>query len=91
MFEASLDGELYDPEKWAKYYRPFGLEYDASDDKNSSSEKTDTSTTEDTTVTTTESKEEPVKAETAPEVKTEGSAKSAQDILAKIRSRTSAE
>ena len=26
MFEASLDGELYDPERWAEYYRPYGVE-----------------------------------------------------------------
>lgn len=30
MFQASLDGELYDPEKWAKHYKPVG--YDSSDD-----------------------------------------------------------
>jgi hypothetical protein len=27
MFEASVEGELYDPAKWAKFYRPYGLEY----------------------------------------------------------------
>lgn len=27
MFEASLDGELYDPSRWGKFYRPYGLEY----------------------------------------------------------------
>jgi len=26
MFEASVDGEEYDPEKWAAYYRPWGVE-----------------------------------------------------------------
>lgn len=26
MFEASVDGQLYDPEKWAQYYRPFGVD-----------------------------------------------------------------
>jgi len=28
MFESSLDGEPYDPTKFANYYRPYGLEYD---------------------------------------------------------------
>lgn len=25
MFEASVAGELYDPERWGKYYRPYGV------------------------------------------------------------------
>ena len=33
MFEASLAGELYDPEQWAKYYRPWGLEWDGDKEK----------------------------------------------------------
>ncbi len=30
MFQASLEGELYDPEKWAEFYKPFG--FDSTDD-----------------------------------------------------------
>lgn len=30
MFQASLDGELYDPAKWSQHYKPFG--FDAGDD-----------------------------------------------------------
>lgn len=26
MFEASVNGELYDPERWAQFYRPYGVE-----------------------------------------------------------------
>jgi len=26
MFEASVDGQLYDPERWADYYRPWGVD-----------------------------------------------------------------
>ena len=26
MFEASVDGEPYDPERWGSYYKPYGLE-----------------------------------------------------------------
>ena len=25
MFEASIDGELYDSERWAKHFSPYGL------------------------------------------------------------------
>lgn len=91
MFEASVDGNLYDPERWAKYYRPYGLEYDAAGTDKDSSSETKTEAASETT--TTESKEEPVKAEPAAEVKEvkEGGNSSAQDILAKIRNRASAE
>ena len=26
MFEASVDGELYDPERWGNFYKPYGVE-----------------------------------------------------------------
>lgn len=26
MFQASIDGELYDPARWSKYYKPFGFD-----------------------------------------------------------------
>ena len=26
MFQASVDGELYDPAKWGNFYKPFGLD-----------------------------------------------------------------
>jgi len=88
MFEASVDGNLYDPEKWAKYYRPYGLEYDATKDDNSSTETTKTETTTETTETP--EKVDVVVEATVSEAKAE-EPKSAQDILAKIRNRASAE
>jgi hypothetical protein len=27
MFDASVNGELYDPERWAKFYKPYGFDY----------------------------------------------------------------
>lgn len=30
MFQASVDGELYDPEKWSQHYKPYG--FDSNDD-----------------------------------------------------------
>lgn len=32
MFQASLDGELYDPARWAKFYKPFGFDSAPGDD-----------------------------------------------------------
>ena len=89
MFEASIDGELYDPEKWAKYYRPYGLEYDASDDNNSSTETKE----EAAPAKAEEAKEEaaPAAEAPAPEAKPAPASGGAQDILAKIRNRANAE
>lgn len=35
MFQASLDGELYDPVRWAKYYKPYGFDTGSSDTEDS--------------------------------------------------------
>jgi hypothetical protein len=32
MFQASLEGELYDPDQWAKYYKPYGFDASGDDD-----------------------------------------------------------
>jgi len=32
MFQASLEGELYDPAKWSQHYKPFGFDSGTSDD-----------------------------------------------------------
>lgn len=32
MFQASLDGELYDPAKWGQFYKPFGFDSASTDD-----------------------------------------------------------
>lgn len=32
MFHASIDGELYDPEQWSKFYKPYGFDSGPQDD-----------------------------------------------------------
>jgi hypothetical protein len=32
MFQASLDGEMYDPDRWSQHYKPFGFDSGTSDD-----------------------------------------------------------
>lgn len=87
MFEASVAGELYDPAKWANYYKPYGLEYDSS---KAAGAKTDSNTdTPKVTVEAsapTESKVESTPVDT-PSASTGDSKKSADDILAMIRNR----
>lgn len=45
LFEASVNGELYDPARWAEFYKPYGVEYNgASDGSNAkTTSKLDTS------------------------------------------------
>lgn len=37
MFQASVDGEAYDPDRWSKYYKPFGMKSDDNASSNSGS------------------------------------------------------
>lgn len=39
MFQASLDGELYDPARWAKFYKPFGFDSAAGDSEDGTRSK----------------------------------------------------
>jgi len=91
MFEASVDGQAYDPERWGAYYRPFGVDMPAgaTADKQTASTGNSAPATapvadslnapwdEEQPATTTE----PVKVPSAP------SSDKAQDILAMIRAR----
>jgi len=40
MFEASVDGELYDPQRWGNFYKPYGLEVPEGAVQNTSSGST---------------------------------------------------
>ena len=93
MFEASLEGELYDPDKWAAYYRPWGLEYEGAGKKEEeTTTETKTETNVDRVANLSVTKEEPVEeavAEESPDANAKATSDSAQDILAKIRARNS--
>ena len=39
MFEASIDGRPYDPDRWAAYYKPYGLQSSGSRDTGSTGEE----------------------------------------------------
>jgi hypothetical protein len=94
MFEASVDGELYDPGRWGNYYRPYGIEVPASA-PSPGLQKTvapaqPAKTAAPAPVQATESTDdipwdEPA---TAPAPAAEPAKKSADDILAMIRNRT---
>lgn len=88
MFEASVNGELYDADKWGKFYRPYGLEIDgadASDDEDEEGASKPIAPAAPKVEIKPTPKAEPVE-ETAEEPKA-AAAVSAQDLLAKIRNR----
>jgi len=89
MFEASVDGEKYDPEKWAAYYRPWGVDKPEGATRDDTTSSTTTSTP---TKTTNDDEKPPFDVEEpkkeAPVAESKGdSSDRAADILSKIRSR----
>jgi hypothetical protein len=84
MFEDSVDGQLYDPEKYGKFYKPSGLDMENVD---TSSSKNDTSEPNKVVKmkTAKETVSETVSDGNADE--SESTGKSAKDILAAIRNR----
>lgn len=101
MFEASVDGQLYDPQKWGNFYRPWGVEAPADAAPRSGSTVQAPKQTPVQTAPKTESVDNddlpfdadpaPVKEEVSTPSVTEASSDeakpSAQDILAAIRNR----
>lgn len=89
MFEASVDGDAFDMERWGQYYRPAGIN-SATGDPNSRSKAASSASTdhEDDVPFDTAPKVAPARAEPAKEEsKSSGGDSKAQDILAMIRSR----
>ena len=80
MFEASVDGEAYDSERWSQYFRPAGMSA-MTGDPNTSASSTPTTTTIVETKEETVTVSEPVVAETS------AGGDNAKDILAMIRAR----
>ncbi len=93
MFEASVDGEAYDPEKWEKYFRPTGYKNAENAEEKTVGQKTETVNTSSETKTSVpdqkESKETPEK-EDAQATESATTKTSAADILKMIKSRKEA-
>ena len=87
MFEASVDGEAYDMERWGQYFKPAGMSQNTGDPNKSSTPKASAPVADDI-----DEESAPVaKAAPAPKASapaaTEGGDSRAQDILAMIRNR----
>ena len=90
MFEASVDGDAFDMERWGQYYRPAGTNAATGDPNTRSTTKAATPSTdyEDDVPFDTTPKAAPARVETPKEEpKSSGGDSKAQDILAMIRSR----
>ena len=95
MFEASVDGEPYDPDRWSSYYKPAGFQSGERANTASAAAPAPTSSVSDDTddepaevapVRSTPRVEEP--AEASAPVTAKPSSQRAEDILAMIRSRS---
>lgn len=100
MFAASVDGELYDPERWGQYYKPYGLDVPQTQVQTASAPAQSTparpsvpeSAPLDEAVAPQAAAATPVQAPepvAEPVAESSGSKPSADDILAMIRSRQS--
>ena len=91
MFEASVDGQPYDVERWGAYYRPYGVEAPAgaTAEKQPATTETRAPATAPVAETSTTPWDEPETASTPIVVPTQAATSSdkAQDILAMIRAR----
>lgn len=99
MFHASINGELYDPEQWGKFYRPYGLDIGNRDSKKSesptSSNTVSTSAPAHDATDDTDEDDAPFVPDTpkasapasTPTPSTDPAKKSVDDILAMVRNR----
>lgn len=96
MFEASVDGQLYDPALWGQYFKPYGLnindtEADSSNKTTKSSEtKTSTRQAEDVDSTSAQDDDNNTNTAKVESAATVDTGTRTNDILAMIRSRQNA-
>lgn len=90
MFEASVDGQPYDPDRWGQYYKPYGLDIPAGATAEKQTTPSTVATSTPVTAPVAESapwEDEPSTASQPVEVPKATSSDKAQDILAMIRAR----
>ena len=89
MFEASVDGEPYDMERWGQYFKPAGMSQNTGDPQKASAPKATPSYTAPAATTTVEDEDDAPAVTSAPAAApaAAGGDSRAQDILAMIRNR----
>ena len=86
MFEASVDGQTYDAERWGQYFRPAGVSAPAGSSSTNESAPAPAATTPVPNVASSDFDDEEPAVATAP-IEAKPSTDKAQDILAMIRAR----
>jgi hypothetical protein len=86
MFEASVDGQPYDNERWGAYYRPYGLEAPASSTTQTPAAEA-AKPVESVSTTSAPWEDEPAVVSAPVEVPKAAASDKTQDILAMIRAR----
>lgn len=87
MFEASVDGEPYDMERWGQYFKPAGMSQNTGDPQKSSTPKAAPASVDQDDEPAPVAKAAPAPAAEATAEASEGGDSRAQDILAMIRNR----
>ncbi len=89
MFEASVDGQLYDPDRFGQHYRPYGLNVDNGNGKSPALRASTPAPAPAPQPAVEKTEETVVETPAADPVTTDGDGAkpSAQDILKMIRSR----
>ena len=89
MFEASVDGKPYDPDRWSQYFRPAGVSAPAGGSSAAAAPAAvaEAAVAQPAAVATSSFDEDDAPTATAPVVKPAASGQNAQDILAMIRAR----
>ena len=82
MFEASVDGEAFDMDRWGQYFRPAGMAQRTGDPNTPAA-----STPAPKAAPVVEEDDEPAPVATAPKAEAPAAGGGAQDILAMIRAR----
>ena len=87
MFEASVDGQSYDPERWGQYFRPAGVSAPAGSTNESASTSSAPAPASAPASTSSFDDEDDAPAVASAPVEAKPSTQKAEDILAMIRSR----
>ena len=87
MFEASVDGEAYDMDRFGQYFRPAGMAARTGDPVKANSQKVDTAPKQETTAVETPAVETPAVETPKAEEPAPATSGKAEDILSMIRAR----
>ena len=87
MFEASVDGQAYDPDRWGQYFKPAGFQ-NKGGDSDASTSKAATAPVQSAPAVSVDADEDDAPVASAPVVAAKPSSQKAEDILAMIRNRS---